>query len=475
MNPEFSFDDLGASHVVPTAKTQTPWDFSGAAKEVAETHARFKTTSIDHKIQKRLKGKSGSSKPRSNEEEEEDDDEEDDEEDDQEDVDEDEDSVDEEDEEEEEEVGDSEDEDEEDEEGEDEADEEDEEDDEDEEDGEDEEEEMEPAPQMGAPSRSMQRQQKRDLEAVVEPESEEDVDDEEAEGEAAEDEMVVKHDGDTVAFKASTFAELHLSRALLKACQALGYDKPTPIQSLSDPLIDELNTSVCQNWFWKAAGEGVRAFVGEGASYQTAAFMLPLMERLMHRPRRVAATRVLVIVPTRELAVQVHAMTERLAQFTDIRAALVVGGLSLQAQAAALRSRPEVVVATPARLVDHLHNTAAVDLDQLAALVLDEADRMLEIGFKDQVEQVIKSCPKQRQTLLFSATLSAAVDSLAAMSLVHPAHLTVDRNQSTPVLLTEEVVRLKEGRESDKESMLLALCTRSFSTRCIIFAKTKHQ
>ncbi|KAK3266824.1 hypothetical protein CYMTET_24581, partial [Cymbomonas tetramitiformis] len=320
--------------------------------------------------------------------------------------------------------------------------------------------EMEPAPQMGAPSRSMQRQQKRDLEAVVEPESEEDVDDEEAEGEAAEDEMVVKHDGDTVAFKASTFAELHLSRALLKACQALGYDKPTPIQSAVIPLAMS-GRDICGS-----------AKTGSG---KTAAFMLPLMERLMHRPRRVAATRVLVIVPTRELAVQVHAMTERLAQFTDIRAALVVGGLSLQAQAAALRSRPEVVVATPARLVDHLHNTAAVDLDQLAALVLDEADRMLEIGFKDQVEQVIKSCPKQRQTLLFSATLSAAVDSLAAMSLVHPAHLTVDRNQSTPVLLTEEVVRLKEGRESDKESMLLALCTRSFSTRCIIFAKTKHQ
>jgi ATP-dependent RNA helicase DDX27 len=169
-------------------------------------------------------------------------------------------------------------------------------------------------------------------------------------------------------------------------------------------------------------------------------------------------------------------MTERLAQYTDIRAALVVGGLSLNTQAAALRSRPEVVVATPARLVDHLHNTHSVGLDSLSALVLDEADRMLEIGFMDQVQQVVRACPSQRQTLLFSATLSEAVSTLAAMSLVNPAHLSADRKQSTPTSLTEEIVRVKPNQESSKEAMLLSLCkTLANNGRTIVFARTKVQ
>jgi ATP-dependent RNA helicase DDX27 len=133
-------------------------------------------------------------------------------------------------------------------------------------------------------------------------------------------------------FAAASFADLNLSRPLVRACAALGYSKPTPIQAACIPLA--LNgRDICGS-----------AITGSG---KTAAFSLPLLERLMHRSRRVAATYVLVLTPTRELAVQVHSMIQKLSQFTDIQAALVVGGLSLQAQAAALRAGPEIVVATP--------------------------------------------------------------------------------------------------------------------------------
>jgi len=133
-------------------------------------------------------------------------------------------------------------------------------------------------------------------------------------------------------FTAASFADLNLSRPLVRACAALGYLKPTPIQAACIPLA-LTGRDICGS-----------AITGSG---KTAAFSLPLLERLMHRSRHVAATYVLVLTPARELAVQVHSMIQSLAQFTDVKAALVVGGLSLQAQAAALRAGPEIVVATP--------------------------------------------------------------------------------------------------------------------------------
>jgi superfamily II DNA/RNA helicase len=133
-----------------------------------------------------------------------------------------------------------------------------------------------------------------------------------------------------------------LTKPLLKAVSALGYTQPTPIQAAVVPL-GLTGRDICG-----------RAVTGSG---KTAAFMLPLLERLLHRSRSAPGTRVLVVTPTRELAVQIREMGARLAQFTDIRIALVVGGLSLGVQASELRMRPEVVVATPGRLIDHLRNT----------------------------------------------------------------------------------------------------------------------
>jgi ATP-dependent RNA helicase DDX27 len=135
------------------------------------------------------------------------------------------------------------------------------------------------------------------------------------------------------------FSSLHLSRPLLKACESLGYTTPTPIQAACIPL-SLTGRDICGS-----------AVTGSG---KTAAFALPLLERLLHRNRRIAATYVLILTPTRELAAQVHSMVSNLAKFTDIRAALVVGGLSLQAQAATLRSTPEIVVATPVSIIHML-------------------------------------------------------------------------------------------------------------------------
>ena len=184
---------------------------------------------------------------------------------------------------------------------------------------------------------------------------------------------VARRSGDGAArFSAASFEELQLSRPLLKAVELLGYTVPTPIQAAVVPLALQ-GRDICG-----------RAVTGSG---KTAAFMLPLLERLLHRAKHEAATRVLVLTPTRELAVQIQQMTQRLGQFTSARCCLVVGGLSMAAQAAELRTRPEIVVATPGRLIDHLRNTHSVDLDSLAALVLDEADRLLELGFAQEVRR----------------------------------------------------------------------------------------
>ncbi|KAK9837918.1 hypothetical protein WJX74_007671 [Apatococcus lobatus] len=266
---------------------------------------------------------------------------------------------------------------------------------------------------------------------------------------------------DGTSFTAGSFSDLHLSRPLLRACTALGYTRPTPIQAACIPLA-LTGRDICGS-----------AVTGSG---KTAAFVLPLLERLLFRSRRISATYVLILTPTRELAVQVHDMTEKLAQFTDIRAALVVGGMSLTIQASTLRSRPEIVIGTPGRMIDHLRNTQSFGLEDLQGLVLDEADRLLAMGFADEVKEIVKLAPRKRQTMLFSATMTEQVKQLATMSLQQPVRLAADALAAAPRELTQELVRLKGAAAADKEAVLLALCSRSFSAgRTIVFFRTKHQ
>ncbi|GJU75016.1 DEAD-box ATP-dependent RNA helicase 28 [Tanacetum coccineum] len=265
---------------------------------------------------------------------------------------------------------------------------------------------------------------------------------------------------DGVSFNANSFMDLHLSRPLIRACEALGYTKPTPIQAACIPLA-LTGRDICGS-----------AITGSG---KTAAFALPTLERLLFRPKHRPAIRVLILTPTRELAVQIHSMIGKLAQFiTDIRSCLVLGGLSMKAQEASLRSLPDIVVATPGRMIDHLRNSMSVDLDDLAVLILDEADRLLELGFDAEIRELVRLCPKRRQTMLFSATMTEQVDELIKLLLDKPLRLSADPTTKRPSTLTEEVVRIRRTREGNHEAVLLALCSKTFTSKVIIFSGTKQ-
>jgi ATP-dependent RNA helicase DDX27 len=260
-----------------------------------------------------------------------------------------------------------------------------------------------------------------------------------------------------------SFAEANLSRPLLRAVAELGYTAPTPIQRRAIPLA--------------LAGHDIcgSAVTGSG---KTAAYLLPILERLQYKSGRTAAIRVIVLTPTRELAAQVHSMCMQLASHCAkdaVRAALIVGGLSLKQQEAELRARPDIVIATPGRLLDHIRNSLAVHCDAVDVLVLDEADRLLEMGFEDEVVEIVKACPVGRQTLLFSATMTPRVDTLIKLSLRRPVRLVADPLYDMASRLSQEFVRIRSGREGDREAILLSLVTRTFTGGgVLVFASQKH-
>lgn len=264
---------------------------------------------------------------------------------------------------------------------------------------------------------------------------------------------------DGASFSADSFLQLNLSRPLLRACEALGYAKPTPIEVGCVPLA-LTRRDICGS-----------SITGSG---KTTAFALPTLERLLFRPKHVYAIRVLILTPTKELAAQVHSMIEKLAQFTDIRSCLIVGGLSTKVQEAALRSMPYIGLATPGRMIDHLRNSMSVDLDDLAVLIFDEADHLLELGFSAEIQELVRVCPRKRQTMLFSATMTEEVDDLIELSLSKPLRLSADPSAKQPTSLTEEVVRIRRMREVNQEAVLLAMCTKTFTSKVIIFSGTKQ-
>eukprot|EP01035_Chromulina_nebulosa_P020868 gene20868-27051_t len=260
----------------------------------------------------------------------------------------------------------------------------------------------------------------------------------------------------------SMFSQLNLSRPLLRAIESAGYVSPTPVQAEVIPLA-LVGRDVCAS-----------AVTGSG---KTAAFMLPVLERLIYRPKDQAAIRVLVITPTRELAAQIYEVTNKLSAFmSDVTCAMICGGKKdVKSQESTLRQRPDIVVCTPGRLLDHLRNSQSVQVDDLDVLVLDEVDRLLELGFQEELEEILKYLPcAHRQTLLFSATMTPKVEDLVKLSLKRPVR--VKTSQSSAVLaprLVQEFVRVRD--ETEREALVLSLILRSFHTKTIVFFDTKRE
>ena len=258
----------------------------------------------------------------------------------------------------------------------------------------------------------------------------------------------------------SSFQSMSLSRPILRGLAAVGFTEPTPIQTKTIPVA--------------LLGKDVvgGAVTGSG---KTAAFIIPILERLLYRPKRVATSRVGILMPTRELAVQCFNVAKKLASFTDVTFCQLVGGFSLREQENVLRTRPDVIIATPGRFIDHMRNSPSFTVDTLEILVLDEADRMLEDGFADELNEILTIIPKSRQTMLFSATMTDSVDKLIRVGLNRPVRLLVDAKKQTVGTLVQEFVRIRPGREDKRLAYLMHLCENVYSDRVIIFFRQKRE
>ncbi|MDO6461263.1 DEAD/DEAH box helicase [Granulosicoccaceae sp. 1_MG-2023] len=252
------------------------------------------------------------------------------------------------------------------------------------------------------------------------------------------------------------FSDLGLSEALLRAIDDQGYDTPTPIQAQAIPPVLE--------------GRDVMAAARTGTG-KTAGFTLPLLHRLSAGEQAGAnRARALVLTPTRELAAQVAESVEAYGAHLPLRSAVVFGGVSINPQMKALRRGVDILVATPGRLLD-LYNQNAVRFDKLEVLVLDEADRMLDMGFIRDIRKILALLPKRRQNLLFSATFSDEIVKLTKNILHEPVQISVSPPNTTAEAVTQSVYCLNR---SDKTALLTQLIKTGNWHQVLIFTRTKH-
>ena len=250
------------------------------------------------------------------------------------------------------------------------------------------------------------------------------------------------------------FSSLKLHPDLLKGIKELGFTRPTPIQEAAIPPA--------------LAGRDVLACAMTGSG-KTAAFLLPILHKLIGRPRGV--TRALVITPTRELAAQILEDLNDLSVHTPITGAAIFGGVGMGPQEHAFRSGVDVLVATPGRLLDHFRMPYA-KLSGVEHLVLDEADRMLDMGFLQDIRRVLRHLPQKRQTLFFSATMPAPIVTLTREMLRNPESSQLDRKPAPAVGITQAVYPVPQELKS---ALLVALLQRGEMQEALVFTRTKHR
>ena len=256
-----------------------------------------------------------------------------------------------------------------------------------------------------------------------------------------------------------SFADLGLASELLEAVKDAGYTSPTPIQAQAIPLALE--------------GRDLIGLAQTGTG-KTAGFTLPIIQRLIEgnhdRPSAARRVRVLILTPTRELCIQVEESFRKYGKHTGLRVAPIFGGVGVEPQTKLLRKGVDVVVATPGRLLDHMERQNVV-FDDLEVLVLDEADRMLDMGFAPQLNKIVAEVPRFRQTLLFSATMPAEVETLARNYLRKPIVVQVGRRSSAASTVTHAVYPVPRDRKTD---LLAELLQKDGMDSVLIFSRTKH-
>ncbi|KAK4542547.1 ribosomal RNA processing protein [Oleoguttula mirabilis] len=252
-----------------------------------------------------------------------------------------------------------------------------------------------------------------------------------------------------------TFEDLGVIDSLCEACTALGYKTPTAIQTESIPIA--------------LSGKDIIG-LAETGSGKTAAFALPILQALLEKPQAMFG---LVLAPTRELAYQISQQFEALGSLISVKCAVIVGGMDMVPQAIALAKKPHIVVATPGRLMDHLENTKGFSLRQLKYLVMDEADRLLDLDFGPILDKILQVLPRERRTMLFSATMSTKLDNLTRAALQNPVRVSISSSSYQTVKnLMQRYVFIPH---KFKDIYLIYLLHEFAGQSCILFTRTVNE